>query len=212
MYCRSRLLSNHKAHTLLYLLLLAALIAAVVPTVVFGAVASERTDPPPYAGVSASFEGESWSKAPAWAAALPGGAGSAAQRGEVIVEFARGTRSNAMVSTASAAGVTLRWARPGKSSKTMPFAVYGSASLTTAQLMAKLKNQPGVVAVAPNGKLRLSDISTTAGGLQTANEGLAEPNDPSFGSQWALENTGQVAGTVDADIDARAAWGLTAAA
>lgn len=42
------------------------------------------------------------------------------------------------------------------------------------------------------------------------------PNDPSFGVQWALNNTGQSGGTPDADIDAPEAWdfttsGLTAA-
>lgn len=34
------------------------------------------------------------------------------------------------------------------------------------------------------------------------------PNDASFGQQWALNNTGQSGGTVDADIDAPEAWGL----
>ncbi|MFN0157905.1 MAG: S8 family serine peptidase [Bacteroidota bacterium] len=32
------------------------------------------------------------------------------------------------------------------------------------------------------------------------------PNDPQFGSQWALNNTGQTGGVVDADIDAPEAW------
>ncbi len=35
------------------------------------------------------------------------------------------------------------------------------------------------------------------------------PNDPSFGDQWALNNTGQNGGTPDADIDAPEAWGIT---
>lgn len=37
----------------------------------------------------------------------------------------------------------------------------------------------------------------------------ATPDDPSFGSQWGLHNTGQVPGTVDADIDAPEAWDVT---
>gem|GEM_PF-5970547 len=36
----------------------------------------------------------------------------------------------------------------------------------------------------------------------------ALPNDPSFASQWSLENTGQNGGTPDVDIDAPAAWDL----
>jgi subtilisin family serine protease len=35
------------------------------------------------------------------------------------------------------------------------------------------------------------------------------PNDPSFGDQWALNNTGQSGGTPDADIDAPEAWDYT---
>src|SRR5262245_14667150 len=34
------------------------------------------------------------------------------------------------------------------------------------------------------------------------------PNDPSFGSLYGLNNTGQSGGTVDADIDAPEAWDL----
>jgi|GEM_PF-1808488 len=35
------------------------------------------------------------------------------------------------------------------------------------------------------------------------------PNDPSYGDQWALNNTGQNGGTPDADIDAPEAWDIT---
>jgi hypothetical protein len=35
------------------------------------------------------------------------------------------------------------------------------------------------------------------------------PNDPSFGMQWSLNNTGQNGGTPDADIDGPEAWNLT---
>ena len=34
------------------------------------------------------------------------------------------------------------------------------------------------------------------------------PNDPFFGQQWALHNTGQTGGTIDADIDAPEAWDI----
>ena len=36
-----------------------------------------------------------------------------------------------------------------------------------------------------------------------------EPNDPFFDDLWALENTGQSGGTVDADIDASTAWDIS---
>ncbi|MBI2567080.1 MAG: S8 family serine peptidase [Candidatus Schekmanbacteria bacterium] len=38
------------------------------------------------------------------------------------------------------------------------------------------------------------------------------PTDPEFPAQWALHNEGQTGGTVDADIDAPAAWELTTGA
>lgn len=37
---------------------------------------------------------------------------------------------------------------------------------------------------------------------------LIIPNDTRFGEQWALNNTGQTGGTVDADIDAPEAWNI----
>ncbi len=40
-------------------------------------------------------------------------------------------------------------------------------------------------------------------------EALAEPDDPRFGSQWALRNLGQTGGTPGADIEAVAAWDVT---
>lgn len=38
---------------------------------------------------------------------------------------------------------------------------------------------------------------------------LVTPNDPDFGDLWGLHNTGQSAGTEDADIDAPEAWDIT---
>src|SRR5262245_18633886 len=35
------------------------------------------------------------------------------------------------------------------------------------------------------------------------------PNDPSFSSQWGMDNTGQTGGVADADIDAPEAWDIT---
>lgn len=40
-------------------------------------------------------------------------------------------------------------------------------------------------------------------------EAVGLPNDPYFGKQWGLNNTGQTGGTPDADIDAPEAWDIT---
>jgi len=39
---------------------------------------------------------------------------------------------------------------------------------------------------------------------------VSDPNDPGYGNQWSLKNTGQSGGTPDADIDADLAWDLEA--
>src|SRR5438552_7707992 len=41
---------------------------------------------------------------------------------------------------------------------------------------------------------------------------FATPNDPSFGNQWSLNNTGQNGGTPDADIDAPEGWDIQSTA
>ena len=38
---------------------------------------------------------------------------------------------------------------------------------------------------------------------------IAAPNDPRYGEEWGLNNTGQTGGTLDADIDAPEAWDIT---
>ena len=61
----------------------------------------------------------------------------------------------------------------------------------------KMRNQPGVIAAEPNYVVRA---------LMTV------PNDPQFGLQWALQNTGQIvngiAGTAGADISMTTAWDI----
>ena len=208
----SGLLSSRRSCRLLLLIALALVLAIAVPSAVFGANTPDRTDPPKYSGTPNTLQSDEWAAAPAWAAALGGSAPAATPGAEVIVEFARGTKSGAMLQTASLAGATLKWSRPGNASKALPIAVYKSASLTNAQLVSRLKNQPGVVAVSVNNRLKLTDNARLRG--RAAEDGHAKrvlraPSDPSFDSQWALENTGQVAGTVDADIDAKTAWQLS---
>ena len=55
------------------------------------------------------------------------------------------------------------------------------------------KKDPRIVRVEPNYKVRITAL----------------PNDPLFGSLWALKNTGQTGGTPYADIDATSAWDIT---
>jgi len=61
------------------------------------------------------------------------------------------------------------------------------------ETLEELKNFSGVTSASPNFIMHLAP--------------MAVPNDPFFGSQWFLENTGQ-AGNVGVDISAAAAWGI----
>jgi subtilisin family serine protease len=198
----SSVFSGRRAYRLLYLLVLVVVIAVAVPSAVFAAGGSNAPD---------GLQRQSWAKAPAWVTALADGS-VAPKGGEVIVQFARGTQRTAMLKTAGATSATMRSGFASQSIKTVPFAVYKSSTLTTAQLMERMKKQPGVVAVSPNNLLKLSDTTTAQVTTQlklAVEAGFAAPSDPDFADQWALENTGQVAGTADADIDALSAWQRT---
>ncbi|MCU1268384.1 MAG: hypothetical protein JWM21_4702 [Acidobacteria bacterium] len=63
----------------------------------------------------------------------------------------------------------------------------------TEQAIAALRARPDVLYAEPN-YLRYRDVA---------------PNDLRYGDQWAMKNTGQVFGTVGADIKAEPAWDMT---
>jgi subtilisin family serine protease len=56
---------------------------------------------------------------------------------------------------------------------------------------------------------QLDRFSNVEPNLAGAMAPASVPNDPSFSSQYALNNTGQTGGTSDADIDAPEAWNIT---
>ena len=56
---------------------------------------------------------------------------------------------------------------------------------------------------------RAAALSREMGTLVIPNRIIYLADDPMVGDQWALENTGQTGGVVDADIDATAAWAYT---
>ena len=64
------------------------------------------------------------------------------------------------------------------------------ASVSVDSAVAALRSQPGIAVAQPDYRV---SIATT-------------PNDPSFGSLWGLNNTGQSGGTANADIGAPTAW------
>src|SRR5262249_24965189 len=64
------------------------------------------------------------------------------------------------------------------------------AGTSAAVALSVSQSSPVVQSASFDYRLRLSQI----------------PNDPGFGDQWALNNTGQTGGTPDADIDAPKPW------
>ncbi len=60
----------------------------------------------------------------------------------------------------------------------------------------------------PNYEIRLDDPTSVPNESlrRTANPNNVMPNDPMFGEQWALSNTGQNGGKANADISAQLAW------
>ena len=66
-------------------------------------------------------------------------------------------------------------------------------NLTVADALPRLRGKSEILYVEPNYKIRLASIF---------------PNDTRFDEMWAMHNTGQTGGTVDADIDAPEAWNL----
>ena len=115
--------------------------------------------------------------------------------GEVIVKYKAGvTVGNAKTLAAQGHYSVAKSFKALSKARGQTFAVV-KGTLSTEELMKKLKADPNVEAVSPN---YISKIFRT------------EPNDPQFNRQWGLNNTGQavngIAGTADADIDAPEAW------
>ncbi len=68
-----------------------------------------------------------------------------------------------------------------------------NASVPWFRILAMYQTHPGVEFAQPDYRIAVS----------------SRPNDPSFGAQWALQNTGQGGGRAGTDINALAAWNVT---
>ncbi|MCZ8361686.1 MAG: S8 family serine peptidase, partial [Microcystis sp. LE19-251.1A] len=73
-----------------------------------------------------------------------------------------------------------------------------SGSLSVEKILKQYRSHPIFEYIEPDYIRTLGTISTQA----------TFPNDPSFNQLWGLHNTGQSAGTPDADIDAPEAWDI----
>lgn len=118
--------------------------------------------------------------------------------GEWIVQFARDTESGSIAKSVTAVETLLRDHLDGVVSvqnlaSTETFLVRTSSDLAHEGIVSALTDIEGFLTVEPNFLAWMDDTI---------------PNDSLFGVQWALENTGQLGGVVDADIDAPLAWDI----
>jgi subtilisin family serine protease len=111
----------------------------------------------------------------------------AAVPGELIVGFRAGVSDSAQAAALSRAGATRK-----KSFKQIHAALAGAPDKKLERVEKALASDPRVSYVEPNHVV----------------SAFVVPNDPSFGSLWGLNNTGQTGGTPDDDIDAPEAWDL----
>lgn len=70
---------------------------------------------------------------------------------------------------------------------------FNSTAISHPQLLKSLKSIPEVILAQNNHYI----------------ENRSTPNDPQFANMWAMNNTGQNGGTIDADIDAPEAWDIS---
>jgi len=86
----------------------------------------------------------------------------------------------------------------------------GQIGGTVDEVEANLAQDPRLEAVELNYKVSLDPSSKRFNFNQSLNDIslLFTPTDPLFNKLWALKNTGQTGGTVDADIDAPEAWDI----
>ncbi len=111
--------------------------------------------------------------------------------GRVILRFRTGVPIAAQATAHSSAGVTLLQrfhAVPGLQVVQLP------SGLSVQEALSRYRGDPNIAYAEPDTLLHVLDTV---------------PNDPSFSSLWAMKNTGQSGGMMDADIDATDAWTLS---
>lgn len=73
--------------------------------------------------------------------------------------------------------------------------------------IAAYEQSPYVVYAEPDYLLQIPDLQVTE--FSSPSQAATTPNDPGYSLLWGMHNTGQTGGTVDVDIDAPEAWGIT---
>src|SRR5262249_38363283 len=88
-----------------------------------------------------------------------------------------------------------------------PNLVHDTATLDARAVLVRIDLQPGVSVAQAAAFFQLQSYVRYASPDYIVSAQVI-PNDPSFSSQWGLNNTGQTGGVADADIDAPEAWNV----
>ena len=124
---------------------------------------------------------------------FPRTAGPKYRPGSLLVRFRKGVTSKAMSSAHAAVGASVVRAYrivPGLQRVQLP------AGGSLARALRAYRHNPAVQYAEPDYRVQIVGNPVT-------------PNDPMFSQQWDMNNTGQLGGTIDADIDAPEAWSIT---
>ncbi|RUM65258.1 MAG: hypothetical protein DSZ03_03115 [Sulfurimonas sp.] len=114
-------------------------------------------------------------------------------QGEVLITFHAGYAASSIETAQSIDNTLGSHQYTQQTYKNINSALIHSSGYTTEELVRKFNTLPSVASVSPNFINRLA----------------ADVNDTYYeGYQWNLNNTAQIGGTADADIDAPEAWGL----
>ena len=117
--------------------------------------------------------------------------------GQAIVMLEPGSRLETLLQKPGRGAAFFRHEKTLSQALRIHLLSFESNGLSENEVLADLEKQPGVLLAQFNHYVEMRSTQATF------------PNDPDFGGQWALHNTGQNGGMPDADIDAPEAWDIT---
>ena len=124
----------------------------------------------------------------------------------VIVKLKPGANSNEISNLQAQIGVT----QVTKASQ-LGIDIWQIPSGTVEQTISAYKDDPRFEYIEPDYIITLDDVQKPSSTQESSGKITPQattPNDPGYSQLWGLNNTGQSAGTADADIDAPEAWDI----
>ena len=124
----------------------------------------------------------------------------------VIVKLKPGANSNEISNLQAQIGVT----QVTKASQ-LGIDIWQIPSGTVEQTISAYKDDPRFEYIEPDYIITLDDVQKPSSATESSEKITPQattPNDPGYSQLWGLNNTGQSAGTADADIDAPEAWDI----